>query len=902
MKKQTVALCAILKDEIKNLPRFLESFHGAVDEIHFTDTGSTDGSIEFLEKLSKANYQGTPVYLHHFEWIDDFAAARNYSMSHTQADYIFWADLDDALENKAAFNLWRDKAMPLSDYWMATYHYGADNAGNPVCSFARERVFKRDRGFKWNYFIHEGVTPVSPYFSDIKMNYAQTWAIKHVRTNEEMVGDRGRNLKMLEKRKDKLDARMKFYFGKEYFDCGKFVESIHWLMESAADAKLEPHDRILALQYATYAYMSCNQFEQAIQIAHQGLQLDSNRAEYWVAIGDSYIKLNQLMKGIPAFHAAKGCFYNAAGTGQAAGMIFSNEACYTTYPREQLARFYAQTGQFDKAIVEAEEALMMKSPVAQTLLDEIKKVKNLSGVKPASDLKWSDDIIITAPPGTNMYEWDWDIAKERGIGGSETAAVQMAHHLHKSTGRDVKVFNDRQTSKTCEGVEYVPSSKLHEYTNKYLPKLHISWRHTIPITEAPTAIWSHDLITPGIDRLAPNMELICLSPFHKDYAMAMQGVKPEKIWVSRNGIDPARFQGKNIAKQNGKVIFPSSPDRGLNLAMQIMDKVVETLPYAELHVFYGTDNMRKMGMVAQADKLESEMRARPYVKYHGNMQQDKLAEHFLSSDVWLYPATFIETFCITALEAMAASCYPVATKIGALENTVGQFAELGMADLFDERAETELSQAKYVDAVVAAVTEEKWKKIDYPISKLSWESVAAEWVEHFKLQFLSYNKSMSVNPNAPLQNVIIVGMALNDFGFVAFDTLSGVGLNTFGFLWDGADIWTDCNICNEDITTIWSSSDPISAHETPNAPVQNIIIVGMALNDFGFVAFDTLSGLGLNTFGFLWSASDIWTDCNVCNEDITTDWDPCGDNTTYLETENYGDLLLEDNGAKLILE
>ena len=734
MKRPSIALAMIVKNELHNLPGVFESIIDCYDEIHITDTGSTDGTIEWLENKTQTGWHGAKVFLHHFNWIEDFAAARNYSFSHVKTDYVAWQDGDDVLRNKEAFIKWRDVAMELSDYWLATYDYGHDHNGKPVCSFARERVFKVNRGFRWNYFIHEGVVPKSPYFADVKVNYISTWAIKHKRTMDEMVGDRGRNLRILDKHKDSLDARMQYYYGKEKFDAGDFVDAIHWLMKGVSDPKCENHDRILGLQYAAYAYVACNQFEKAIQISHQGLQLDSNRAEFWVCIGDCYLKMGHPIKAIPAFNAARNCSYQTPqSTGGMAGMIFLSEQCYTVYPRQQLARIYANFGALDKAEVEATEAMEMGSEEAKQILAEVKKIKSLSVVKAVGDLEPTEDIIISCPPGTQMYEWDWDIAKERGIGGSETAAVQMAYWLKKLTNRNVKIFNGRGQDKVCEGVEYISNLKLNEYCSKYLPKVHIAWRHTIPITPAPTKIWSHDLITPGIEKLAPNMELMCLSPFHKDYAMAMQGVDESKVWITRNGIDPKRFEGKKMDKIYGQVMFPSSPDRGLDQALQIMDIVVKEIPEASLHVFYGFDNMRKSGMNAQADKIEAELKARPYVKFHGNIQQDKLAEFFMESEVWLYPASFIETFCITALEAMASKCYPIATRIGALQNTVGQFAEIGMADLFDERAETLGSQQKYAQAVIDAIKEQKWKKIDYPIEKLTWQTVAKEWKEKFAL-------------------------------------------------------------------------------------------------------------------------------------------------------------------------
>lgn len=48
---------------------------------------------------------------------------------------------------------------------------------------------------------------------------------------------------------------------------------------------------------------------------------------------------------------------------------------------------------------------------------------------------------------------------------------------------------------------------------------------------------------------------------------------------------------------------------------------------------------------------------------------------------------------------------------------------------------------------------------------------------------------------------------------------------------------------------------------------------GQALMSFGFVGGpDAISGVGLNTFGFLWPCADIWT---PISEASSTTWTDC---------------------------
>lgn len=84
-----ISAVLIVKNEEKMLKACLESLAG-VDEIVVCDTGSTDRTIDIATP-----YADTLV---HFEWCDDFSAARNYAKSHATGSWVLSIDADETLE------------------------------------------------------------------------------------------------------------------------------------------------------------------------------------------------------------------------------------------------------------------------------------------------------------------------------------------------------------------------------------------------------------------------------------------------------------------------------------------------------------------------------------------------------------------------------------------------------------------------------------------------------------------------------------------------------------------------------------------------------------------------------------------------------------------------------------
>ncbi len=730
MKRPTVSLAMIVKNEAENLPRIFDSIKDAFDEVVITDTGSTDNTVEIAEKYG--------ARVSHFKWVDDFAAARNFNFEQVKTDYVCWMDGDDVMHNVEAFKAFRDHAMQFYDYVLAKYNYALDKDGKPLVTFARERLLKMSWKPKWNYFVHEGVPPPP----NASVHYATAWAINHLRSEEDLKKDRSRNIKIFEKHRiaGELDGRMTFYYGKELFENDQPEEAEKYCTKSIT-MDLQPHDRVNAIQYSALSCLAmmeklkpefiAPQLSRLRDYSHRGLMIDPKRAEFWVFLGDSYLRTQQLQEALPFYQAAINCPVTSE-TAAYAGPIHQTAAAYTHYPRTQIAKIYANIGQIDKAEnVALELHKGWPSPQTQELLDEVKKIKpliNLDGPKTKTE-----DVVFTCPPQT-AYEFDEELYKTKGMGGSETALIEMAKWIKKLTGRPVKVFNMRSNSLTSEsGVEYISTNHVNEYFASKEPALHIAWRHNVKITNAPTYLWSHDLATPTVESVHNFDKILCLTPFHRDYCNATQGVPLDKIIVTRNGIDPEKFKLPKVPKNPNKFVWASSPDRGLDKAIRILDIVREKYPNIELHIYYGIENLFKYGLADLGNAIKKMIDERPWIKYHGFTEQKKMAKECLDAAMWVHPSTFIETFMITALEMICLGVYPVIRRHGAIKDTLAQAEIDGMATLIDHECVTMEEHGLYAMAVIKAIEEKAWERVQVDPNQFAWSSVARSWIELFKL-------------------------------------------------------------------------------------------------------------------------------------------------------------------------
>ncbi|WP_148206731.1 glycosyltransferase family 2 protein [Desulfitobacterium hafniense] len=146
-----ISACMIAKNEEKVIARCIESYRKAVDEIIVVDTGSTDQTVAIAQGL------GAKVF--HFDWIDDFAAAKNYALDKAKGDWIVFLDADEYFAHSTGGNLRSflrklDKTVGAVACRMLNMD---EVSGKVIDEITHIRIFKNDKQIRYIRPVHEGL-------------------------------------------------------------------------------------------------------------------------------------------------------------------------------------------------------------------------------------------------------------------------------------------------------------------------------------------------------------------------------------------------------------------------------------------------------------------------------------------------------------------------------------------------------------------------------------------------------------------------------------------------------------------------------------------------------------------------------------------------------------------------
>lgn len=340
--------------------------------------------------------------------------------------------------------------------------------------------------------------------------------------------------------------------------------------------------------------------------------------------------------------------------------------------------------------------------------------------------------------GFGVEPWTPATFAKTGLGGSETMAWEMARRL-SAIGNRVRLYGDcKGMEGTFDGVEFLHYESFKDVSCDVL----ISSRRPHVVDDSlgcrarVKACWIHDVHCGDAMTHARALRfdrILCLSEWHKDVVLGRYPfVHPSQAVVTRNGINLSRFD-KKVDRNPHRMVYSSSPDRGLQTAITSMPLIRKAVPDAELHVFYG---FKTWEASAQGDDNQLaiirllrtllEQHKNDGVHFHDRVDQETLAVEFLKSGVWGYPTWFSETSCITAMEAQAAGLRIVTSPIAALNETVGPRGKMVSGDWLSSEYRTAFSDA-VIEAMTKTGDEDRSALMEHASRSFGLDSLAVQW-------------------------------------------------------------------------------------------------------------------------------------------------------------------------------
>jgi hypothetical protein len=151
----TLTVYGICKNEFNNVKNWLDSF-GEADHVCILDTGSTDGTWEYLQEAQKSMPNLIISQETVIPWRYD--KARNLSMEliPKETDIFFMADLDEVIKEKGWAQKVKNAWDPIFTRYIYDYHRDLDDNGNIIRTIKEYRIHSRE-WTHWINIVHEAI-------------------------------------------------------------------------------------------------------------------------------------------------------------------------------------------------------------------------------------------------------------------------------------------------------------------------------------------------------------------------------------------------------------------------------------------------------------------------------------------------------------------------------------------------------------------------------------------------------------------------------------------------------------------------------------------------------------------------------------------------------------------------
>jgi glycosyltransferase involved in cell wall biosynthesis len=314
-------------------------------------------------------------------------------------------------------------------------------------------------------------------------------------------------------------------------------------------------------------------------------------------------------------------------------------------------------------------------------------IKMKKHIQSTTIIKTKNKMICFIADG-GFSEWNGMTIETSGLGGSETYIVMISKYMKLFTDATVCVFCNTPIIAVYNNVIYYPLEALYNFLATYHIDICIISRYSeyIPIASNSDVdeiyFVVHDLTASGniIISTSKLKKIFCMTNWHREYFLNIFPMFKDITYVHGNGILPFKY---NNIKQPFKFIYSSYANRGLLPLLEMWNDILEITSSAELYVFCDLENKWLNTHYGDIVIMIKKILPLKNVFTMGWTDKETLYQAWSTSHIWLYPCTFKETFCITALEAGISNTLVITNDLGGLIETVGDRGIIISGDIDD---------------------------------------------------------------------------------------------------------------------------------------------------------------------------------------------------------------------------
>lgn len=270
----------IVKNEEKTLDRCLSSLQPLMQavesELIITDTGSTDRTVEIAKKYTD--------HIIHFQWCNDFAAARNTGLKEARGEWFMFIDGDEWFEDTSEliefFTSGECDKYGSASYIQRNYF---DFTGKVYRDFHALRVHRVYPGIRFQGIVHETVPTLKPI--KILKDYVHHYGYAF-HTPQERKEKSNRNLTLLQQiiAKDPDNHRAYYQIAETYFATNEAEKAEKYCLQGLEAETRNPNRvaRIVLTHHLVQAKFQRKKFDKVLEIVDEFIQREPKIEIAWL--------------------------------------------------------------------------------------------------------------------------------------------------------------------------------------------------------------------------------------------------------------------------------------------------------------------------------------------------------------------------------------------------------------------------------------------------------------------------------------------------------------------------------------------------------------------------------------------------------------------------------------------